>query len=50
VPSLLHCRSLTITGPAHFPPGTVLEGDVKWSGALASAGAFESGSEEAHAG
>lgn len=28
VPSLLRCRSLTVTGPAHFPPGTVLEGDV----------------------
>jgi len=36
VPSLLRCRSLTITGPAHFPPGTVLEGDVKWSGTCQS--------------
>ena len=36
VPSLRRCRSLTITGPAHFPPGTVLEGDVKWSGACQS--------------
>jgi len=32
VPGLRHCRSLTITGPAHFPPGTVLEGDVTCSG------------------
>ena len=36
VPSLLRCRSLTVTGPAHFPPGTVLEGDVKWSGTCQS--------------
>ena len=36
VPSLRRCRSLTITGPAHFPPGTVLEGDVKWSGTCQS--------------
>ena len=32
VPGLRRCRSLTITGPAHFPPGAVLEGDVTWSG------------------
>ena len=32
VPGLRRCRSLTITGPAHFPPGTDLEGDVTWSG------------------
>ena len=32
VPGLRRCRSLTITGPAHFPPGTVLEGDVTWNG------------------
>lgn len=32
VPGLRHCRSLTITGPAHFPPGTNLTGDVTWSG------------------
>ncbi|MEI6675161.1 MAG: UTP--glucose-1-phosphate uridylyltransferase [Verrucomicrobiota bacterium] len=31
VPSLLCCRSLTVTGAAHFPPGTVLEGDVIWN-------------------
>ena len=32
VPGLLHCRSLTVTGPAHFPPGVDLVGDVTWSG------------------
>jgi len=32
VPSLRRCRSLTIMGPSHFPPSTVLEGDVNWSG------------------
>jgi len=32
VPGLRRCRSLTVTGPAHFPPGVDLEGDVKWSG------------------
>ncbi len=36
VPSLLHCRSLTVTSAAHFPPGTVLEGDVTWSGTCQS--------------
>ena len=37
VPSLRHCRSLTITGPAHFPPGSVLTGDVTWSGPMVAA-------------
>ena len=36
VPSLRRCRSLTVTGAAHFPPGTVLQGDVKWSGTCQS--------------
>jgi UDP-N-acetylglucosamine pyrophosphorylase len=32
VPGLLRCRFLTVTGPSHFPPGTVLDGDVTWTG------------------
>lgn len=28
VPGLLRCRSLTVSGPLHFPPGVVCEGDV----------------------
>ena len=28
VPGLLKCRSLTVSGPVHFQPGVVLEGDV----------------------
>jgi len=28
VPGLLKCRSLTVSGPVHFQPGVVLEGEV----------------------
>jgi UDP-N-acetylglucosamine pyrophosphorylase len=29
VPSLIGCRSLKVTGPVHFEPGVILEGDVE---------------------
>ena len=29
VPSLLNCRSLTLTGPVRFEPGVIIEGDVE---------------------
>lgn len=31
VPSLLGCRSLKVSGPVHFEPGVVIEGDVEIS-------------------
>ncbi len=30
VPSLIACRSLKVTGPIHFAPGVVIEGDVEF--------------------
>ncbi len=33
VPSLIGCRSLKVTGPIHFAPGVVIEGDVEFHNA-----------------